>query len=47
MKTFVATYKGKEITVKQIGAAKAIFTAAKIFGVKPTKISVRQVGGAA
>lgn len=43
MKKFVATYKDRTVKVESISASKAIKTAAKIFGVKMTKVSVRQV----
>lgn len=43
MKTFMAYYSGQVIKVRQISACRAIFTAAKIFKVKPNKVSVREV----
>ena len=43
MKTFIASYKNRSVKVYQISAAKAIKTAAKIFGVKMNKVSVREI----
>jgi hypothetical protein len=43
MKRFIASYRGKTVEVAQISASKAIATAAKIFGVKLTKVSVQEV----
>jgi hypothetical protein len=45
MKNFIAYYNGRELKVKQISASAAIQTAAKIFGVKMNKVSVREVRG--
>ena len=42
LKKFVVTYNGKSIKVQAISGTKAIFTAAKIFAVKPNKVSVTQ-----
>jgi len=43
MKKFVGTYRDRRVKIEAISAGKAILTVSKIFGVKPTKVSVRQI----
>ena len=43
MKKFVAHYNGRTLKVSSVSACKAIFQAARVFGVKPNKVSVRSV----
>ena len=42
LKKFIASYNGRTLKVEAVSASKAIFTAAKVFCVKPNKVAVRE-----